>query len=259
MAASPAAAAASTPAGRLKGKKCIVTAGAQGIGRATVLAFLREGASMVVAVDINKEKLQTLEGIPGVVTKHLDVRDGAGVRGLAQEMKDVDVLFNCAGYVHQGDILSTTEEEWDFSFDVNVKSMYHFIQAFLPAMIEKRKGSIINMSSAASTLRGIEQRAVYGATKGAVIGLTKGVARDCVQKGVRCNVVCPGPIATESYKERCQDLEDSDKGHIDYIVEKLMGRLATPEEVANLCVYLASDEASYHTGNVFTIDGGFCL
>lgn len=250
--------AASSP-GRLKGKRCLVTAAAQGIGRATVLAFLREGASLVVAVDINKEKLQTLEGIEGVLTKNLDVRDGVGIRALAQEIKDIDVLFNCAGYVHQGCILSTTEEQWDFSFDVNVKSMYHFIQAFLPTMLEKHRGSIINMSSAASTLRGIEQRTVYGATKAAVIGLTKGVARDCVRNGVRCNVVCPAPVATESYKERCQDLEDSDKDHIQYIEGKLMGRLATPEEVANLCVYLASDEASYHTGNVFTIDGGFCL
>ncbi|ROT70860.1 oxidoreductase [Penaeus vannamei] len=220
--------AASSP-GRLKGKRCLVTAAAQGIGRATVLAFLREGASLVVAVDINKEKLQTLEGIEGVLTKNLDVRDGVGIRALAQEIKDIDVLFNCAGYVHQGCILSTTEEQWDFSFDVNVKSMYHFIQAFLPTMLEKHRGSIINMSSAASTLRGIEQRTVYA------------------------------PVATESYKERCQDLEDSDKDHIEYIEGKLMGRLATPEEVANLCVYLASDEASYHTGNVFTIDGGFCL
>nr|XP_045614091.1 3-hydroxybutyrate dehydrogenase type 2-like [Procambarus clarkii] len=259
-----AAAAAATTApggrnGRLAGKKIVLTAAAQGIGRATLEAFLREGASLVVAIDINGEKLQELSSKSGVECRVLDVRDGDGIRALAQSFTDIDVLFNCAGYVHQGNILETTEERWDYSFDVNVKSMFHFIQAFLPQMIEKGGGSIINMSSVASTLRGIQSRCVYGATKAAVIGLTKAVARDHVRQGVRCNVICPSPVATPSFTERSHDLNDSDKDHIDYIQDIMIGRLAYPEEVANLCVYLASDESSYHTGNVFTIDGGFCL
>ncbi|XP_068216526.1 dehydrogenase/reductase SDR family member 6-like [Palaemon carinicauda] len=245
--------------GRLKGKRCLVTAAAQGIGRTTVETFLREGAESVVAIDINGEKLEELEAFPGADIRVMDVRDGTSIRKLAEELDAIDVLFNCAGYVHAGNILETTEERWDLSFDVNVKSMFHFIQAFLPKMIAKGKGSIINMSSAASTLRGIEARCVYGATKAAVIGLTKGVARDFVRQGIRCNVICPSPVATPSFSERAEDKSDSDKDHIEYLETKLIGRLATTQEVANLCLYLASDESSYHTGNVFTIDGGFTL
>lgn len=245
--------------GRLQGKRCLVTAAAQGIGRATVETFLREGAALVVAIDINGEKLMELASIPRVDIRVMDVTDGETIKKLAEELDAIDVLFNCAGYVHAGNILQTTEEKWDFSFDVNVKGMYHFIKAFLPKMLVNEKGSIINMSSAASSIRGIEARCVYGATKAAVIGLTKGVARDFVRQGIRCNVVCPSPVATPSFSERAQDQSDSDKDHIDYLQNKLMGRLATTEEVANLCLYLASDESSYHTGNVFSIDGGFTL
>nr|XP_053629335.1 dehydrogenase/reductase SDR family member 6-like [Cherax quadricarinatus] len=245
--------------GRLAGKRIVVTAAAQGIGRATLESFLKEGASLVVAVDFDAKKLQELDSWPRVACRVLDVRDGPGARTLAEHFSNIDVLFNCAGYVHQGNILETSEESWDYSFDVNVKSMYHFIQAFLPQMLKKGRGSIINMSSAASSIRGIERRCVYGATKAAVIGLTKAVARDYVRQGVRCNVVCPSPVATPSFQERLQDLSDSDKEHVEYMQDKMIGRLAYPEEVANLCVYLASDESSYHTGNVFTIDGGFCL
>lgn len=245
--------------GRLKGKRCLVTAAAQGIGRTTVETFLREDAELVVAVDFNGEKLKELQGLPGVDLRVLDVRDGPAIRKLSQELDTIDVMFNCAGYVHAGNILETTEERWDYTFDVNVKSMFHFIKAFLPKMIAKGKGSIINMSSAASTLRGIEARCVYGASKAAVIGLTKGVARDFVRQGIRCNVICPSPVATPSFSERAGDQSDSDKDHIEYLETKLIGRLATTQEVANLCLYLASDESSYHTGNVFTIDGGFTL
>ncbi|XP_064111884.1 dehydrogenase/reductase SDR family member 6-like isoform X2 [Macrobrachium nipponense] len=174
--------------GRLRGKRCLVTAAAQGIGRTTVETFLREGADLVVAVDFNGEKLKKLQSLPGVDLRVIDVRDGPAIRKLSQQLDTIDVLFNCAGYVHAGNILETTEERWDYSFDVNVKSMYYFITAFLPKMIAKGKGSIINMSSAASTLRGIEARCVYGASKAAVIGLTKGVARDFVRLGIRHHI-----------------------------------------------------------------------
>ncbi|KAK7074251.1 hypothetical protein SK128_013352 [Halocaridina rubra] len=171
--------------GRLKGKRCLVTAAAQGIGRTTVETFIREGASLVVAVDINAEKLEELRAFSVVDIRVLDVRDGVAIHKLAEELDALDVLFNCAGYVQAGNILETSEERWDYSFDVNVKSMFHFIKAFLPKMIAAGGGSIINMSSVASTIRGIEARCVYGTTKAAVIGLTKGVARDFVQKGIR--------------------------------------------------------------------------
>ncbi|XP_050719422.1 3-hydroxybutyrate dehydrogenase type 2-like isoform X3 [Eriocheir sinensis] len=245
-------------AGRLAGKRCVVTAAAQGIGRATAEAFLKEGAAMVVAVDVNAEKLKEFTS-ERVERRVLDVRDAEGVKALANDYPDIDVLFNCVGIVHQGTLLETTEQDWDNSFDVNVKSMFLLCKAFIPQMIRRSKGSIINVSSVASSLRGIEKRTLYGATKAAVIGLTKGVARDHVRQGVRCNVICPSPVATPSYATRSADPEDSDKEHIDYMENKMIGRLAKPEEVANLCVYLASDESSYHTGNVFVIDGGFTL
>ncbi|XP_050719424.1 3-hydroxybutyrate dehydrogenase type 2-like isoform X4 [Eriocheir sinensis] len=243
-------------AGRLAGKRCVVTAAAQGIGRATAEAFLKEGAAMVVAVDVNAEKLKEFTS-ERVERRVLDVRDAEGVKALANDYPDIDVLFNCVGIVHQGTLLETTEQDWDNSFDVNVKSMFLLCKAFIPQMIRRSKGSIINVSSVANSLRAIEKRTLYGATKAAVIGLTKGVARDHVRQGIRCNVICPSPVATLSYAT--SDPEDSDKEHIVYIKNKMIGRRAKPEEVANLCVYLASDESSYHTGNVFVIDGGFTL
>ncbi|KAK4326028.1 hypothetical protein Pmani_003451 [Petrolisthes manimaculis] len=247
--------------GRLAGKRCVVTAAAQGIGLATVEAFLREGAALVVAVDINQEKLNQLASQSSRVTcRVLDVSDGTGIRALAKEFPDINVLFNCAGIVTNKTFLETTEEEWDQAFDVNVKSMFHTIQAFLPQMLSSEDGgSIINMGSVASTLRGIPMRSLYGSTKAAVIGLTKGVARDYIRQRIRCNVVCPSPVATPSYDVRKQNDQDSDMELCKHIVDNLTGRLASADEVANLCVYLASDESSYHTGNVFTIDGGFNL
>ncbi|KAK8398845.1 hypothetical protein O3P69_004143 [Scylla paramamosain] len=253
-----------SPTGRLSGKHCLVTAAAQGvmlvagIGRATVEAFLREGAVLVVAVDINAQKLNELTS-DRVVRRVLDVRDGEGIKALARDHPDIDVLFNCAGIVHQRPLLETTDQEWNNSFDVNVKSMFLFCREFLPKMISRGGGSIINMSSAASSLRGIDRRCVYGATKAAVIGLTKGLAMEHVRDGIRCNVVCPSPVASPSFGSRSTDPEDSDLEHISFMENKRIGRLAKPEEVANLCLYLASDESSYHTGNVFVIDGGFTL
>ncbi|CAL4163603.1 unnamed protein product, partial [Meganyctiphanes norvegica] len=248
---------------RLEGKTCLVTAAAQGIGRATVEAFVSHGAALVVAIDTNGEKLKELEDkeeFPNVVTKVLDVRDRAGINKLAEEFTGLDVLFNCAGYVHPGTILETTEERFDFSFDVNVKSMYHFIQAFLPKVVGNDTGVwTVGAAAAAAATTAAAAAGIYGVSKTAVIGLTKGVAIDYIKQGIRCNVICPSPVASPSFGERALDTNDSDKDHIDYIQNKLMGRLANAEEVANLCIYLASDESSYHTGNVFTIDGGFTL
>ncbi|XP_063858491.1 dehydrogenase/reductase SDR family member 6-like isoform X3 [Scylla paramamosain] len=237
-----------SPTGRLSGKRCLVTAAAQGIGRATVEAFLREGAALVVAVDINVEKLNELPS-DRVVRRVLDVRDGEGIKALARDYPDIDVLFNCVGIVHQSPLLETADQEWDNSFDVNVKSMFLFCREFLPKMISLGGGSIINMASVASSLRAINCRCVYGATKAAIIGLTKGLAMEHVQDGIRCNVVCPSPIASPNNR-----LE-----HIIFMGNKRIGRLAKAEEVANLCLFLASNESSYHTGNVFVIDGGFTL
>ncbi|XP_045132017.1 3-hydroxybutyrate dehydrogenase type 2-like [Portunus trituberculatus] len=236
-----------SPTGRLSGKRCLVTAAAQGIGRATVEAFLREDAALVVAVDINAEKLKELTS-DRVVRRVLDVRDGEGIKALARDHPDINVLFNCAGIVNQSPLLETTDQEWDNSFDVNVKSMFLFCREFLPKMISLGEGSIINMASVASSLRAVNSRCVYGATKAAIIGLTKGLAMEHVRDGIRCNVVCPSPIAGPNNRPE----------HIAFMGKRI-GRLAKPEEVANLCLYLASDESSYHTGNVFVIDGGFTL
>ncbi|KAG0713794.1 3-hydroxybutyrate dehydrogenase type 2 [Chionoecetes opilio] len=197
--------------------------------------------------------------VTGVERRVLDVRDAEGIKGLAGDHPDIDVLFNCAGIVHQGTLMETTDQEWDNSFDINVKSMFLFCKAFLPNMISRGGGSVINMSSVASSLRGIERRCAYGATKAAVIGLTKGVAMDHIRQGVRCNAVCPSPVASPSFASRAADSEDSDLELASFMENKRIGRLAKPEEVANLCVYLASDESSYHTGNAFVIDGGFTL
>ncbi|KAK3877919.1 hypothetical protein Pcinc_017387 [Petrolisthes cinctipes] len=211
MSSTPATSSVPSATGKLAGKRCVVTAAAQGIGLATVEAFLREGAALVVAVDINQEKLNQLASQSRVACRVLDVSDGAGIRALAKEFLDINVLFNCAGIVTNQTFLETTEEEWDKDFDVNVKSMFHTIQAFLPQMLSSGDGgSIINMGSVASTLRGIPRCSLYGATKAAVIGLTKGVARDYIRQRIRCNVVCPSPVATPSYNVKKQNYQDSD-------------------------------------------------
>jgi 2-keto-3-deoxy-L-fuconate dehydrogenase len=244
---------------RLQGKKALVTAAGQGIGAATARAFASEGAQ-VYATDINETLLQKLAAeLPGIETRKLDVRDTQAVDALAAELGPIDVLFNCAGFVHQGTILDCSEQDWDFSFDLNVKSMYRTCRAFLPAMIAAKKGSIINMSSGASSIKGAPNRFVYGTTKAAVIGLTKALATDVIRQGIRVNAICPGTVESPSLEQRIAALGDAAKARKDFIARQPMGRLGTPEEIAALAVYLASDESSFTTGQIHIIDGGWTL
>lgn len=244
--------------GSLAGKRALVTAAAQGIGRATALAFAAEGAA-VIATDINIARLEELSGTPGITVRRLDVLDAQAVNSLAAQLEPLDVLCNVAGYVHHGTILGCPEEDWDFSFDLNVKSMYRMIRAFLPAMLEAGGGSIINMASVASSLRGLPNRCVYGASKAAVIGLTKSVAADFIQQGIRCNCICPGTIESPSLEERISAFPDPAAARKAFIARQPIGRLGTPEEVAGMAVYLASDIAAYTTGTVMIVDGGVTL
>jgi 2-keto-3-deoxy-L-fuconate dehydrogenase len=248
---------------RLQGKKILVTAAGQGIGQASVLAMAREGA-LVWATDIKSELLKQYEGVANIQTAVLSVLDSAQVEMFAKKIGDIDVLFNCAGYVHQGGILETTEEEWDFSMDINVKGMYRTIKAFLPGMLSRQKGSIINMASAASSIKGAPNRVVYSASKAAVLGLTRSLAADYVAKGVRVNAICPGTIESPSLGERIQAVSRETGKSIDEVREMFvgrqpMGRLGTAGEIAALAVYLASDESSFTTGTAQIIDGGWTL
>ncbi|MPZ12540.1 MAG: SDR family oxidoreductase [Kiloniellaceae bacterium] len=242
----------------LAGKRAVVTAAAQGIGRATALAFAAEGAE-VMATDINLDRLEELAGTPGISVRRLDVLDLQAVNSLAAEMPPLDVLCNVAGYVHHGSILECPEEDWDFSFDLNVKSMYRMIRAFLPAMLDAAGGSIINMASVASSLRGLPNRCVYGASKAAVIGLTKSVAADYIQQGIRCNCICPGTIESPSLDERINAFADPVAARKAFIARQPIGRLGTAEEIAGMAVYLASDVAAYTTGTAMIVDGGVTL
>jgi 2-keto-3-deoxy-L-fuconate dehydrogenase len=245
--------------GRLAGKKALITAAAAGIGRASTLAFAAEGAE-VIATDVDMDKLAALDGKKGITTRRLDVRDSAAVDALAKELGALDVLFNCAGYVHHGTVLDTSEKDWDFSFDLNVKSMYRTIRAFLPAMLASGRGaSIINVSSGASSVRGIPNRFVYGTTKAAVVGLTKSVAADYIKQGIRCNAIAPGTIQTPSLDDRIQAQGGTEAVRKAFIDRQPMGRLGTAEEIAHLVVYLASDESSFTTGGLHIVDGGFSL
>jgi 2-keto-3-deoxy-L-fuconate dehydrogenase len=245
---------------RLQGKTAVVTAAGQGIGRAIAETFLREGAA-VWATDLDPAKL---EGLSGAERRPLDVRSTQDVEALARETGPIDALVNAAGFVHHGTVLECSERDWDFSFDLNVKSMHRTIRAFLPGMLERGGGSIVNIASGASSVRGIPNRYVYGATKAAVIGLTKAVAADFIRRGVRANAICPGTIESPSLDERIatqaretgQSLEAVRQAFVD---RQPMGRLGTPEEIAWLAVYLASDESSYTTGQIHLADGGFAL
>lgn len=247
---------------RLAGKVALITAAAQGIGRASAIAFAREGAQ-VIATDIDKERLGELAAEGIAETPRLDVRDPAAVRALAEQVGPIDILFNCAGFVHHGDVLECNEEDWDFSFDLNVKSMHRMIQAFLPAMLQHGGGSIINMSSAASSLKGAPKRYVYATTKAAVIGLTKSVAVDFIKQGIRCNAICPGTVRSPSWEGRLSslaiELGGLDKAKEWFYSRQPMGRIAEPEEIAELAIYLASDNAAFLTGTVLPIDGGWTL
>jgi len=245
--------------GRLTEKVALITAAGQGIGRASALRFESEGA-LVWATDINRDALSSLkEERPGIQTEFLDVRDTDAVVALAGRIGRLDILFNCAGYVHQGDIFACTQKDWDFSFDLNVTSMYRTCRAFLPAMIEAGKGSIVNMSSAASSVKGAPNRFVYGATKAAVIGLTKAIAADTVARGIRCNAICPGTIETPSLEARIAAQGDEVAARAAFLARQAMGRLGRPEEIANLALYLASDESSFTTGQALVIDGGWTI
>jgi 2-keto-3-deoxy-L-fuconate dehydrogenase len=245
--------------GRLAGKTAVVTAAGQGIGRATAVAFADEGA-VVWATDINDEALAELSHYrPNIRTRRLDVRESKGVTDFAAKTGTIDILFNCAGYVHHGTILECEEKDWDFSFDLNVKSMYRTCRAFLPAMTKAGKGSIINMSSAASSIKAAPNRFVYGTTKAAVIGLTKAIAADFIRSGVRCNAICPGTVQSPSLDQRIAAQGNVEKARSEFIARQPMGRIGRPEEIAALAVYLASDESSYTTGQAYIIDGGFSL
>ena len=244
---------------RLQGKKTLLTAAGQGIGAATARAFANEGAT-VFATDISDALLQKLAAeIPRIQIRKLDVRDSQAVNSLAAELGAIDVLFNCAGFVHQGTILDCSEQDWDFSFDLNVKSMYRTCRAFLPAMLAANKGSIINMSSGASSIKGAPNRFVYGTTKAAVIGLTKSLAADFIRQGIRVNAICPGTVESPSLEQRIAALGDVEKARKEFIARQPMGRLGKPEEIGALAVYLASDESSFTTGQIHIIDGGWTL
>jgi len=249
--------------GRLQGKVALVTAAGQGIGRAIAEKFADEGAR-VIATDLDPNKL---EGLRAKLRK-LDARsqddiDALG-RDVGREFGPLDILVNCAGYVHHGTVLDCGDKDWEFSFDLNVKSMHRTIKTFLPAMLEKKAGSIVNIASTASSIRGIPNRYVYGTTKAAVIGLTKAVAADFIKQGIRCNAICPGTIESPSLEERIteqsrQTGRSPDLVRQDFVARQPMGRLGRPEEVAWLALFLGSDEASYITGHAYLVDGGMAM
>ena len=240
-------------AGRLGGKRCVITAAAQGIGRASAELFVAENAE-VIATDIDEKKLGELQGCR---TERLDVTDAGAIDAFATRHGAIDVLLNCAGYVHHGTILETTEKDWDFSFDLNVRSMFRLTRAFLPAMLAQGHGTIVNMASVAGSVKGVPNRFVYGASKAAVIGLTKSIAIDFVTKGIRCNAICPGTVETPSLHERLRATGDYEKAMAQFKARQPMGRLARAEEIAALVVHLASEESAFTTGQAFIIDGGW--
>lgn len=244
--------------GRLADKKTLITAAGQGIGRTTAELFAAQGAS-VIACDINDAALAELDAIDGITAIHLDVTDAGAVRKLADGLGALDVLFNCAGFVANGSILECDDKDWDFSFDLNVTAMYRLIKLTLPAMLENGGGSIINMSSVASSIKGVPNRFAYCASKAAVIGMTKSIAADYVTRGIRCNAICPGTVDSPSMHGRLQATGNYDQALADFIARQPMGRIGTADEIAALALYLASDDSGFTTGQTHAIDGGWSI
>jgi 2-keto-3-deoxy-L-fuconate dehydrogenase len=242
---------------RLQNKTALITAAAQGIGLATAKLFAENGAT-VIAADINAEALARVKvEIPSIQTVVLDVTNSDDVNAFCAQLTKVDILFNCAGYVHAGTVLECSEDDWDLAHNLNVKSMYRLIRGVLPLMVKQQAGSIINMASVASSIKGVPNRFVYSTTKAAVIGLTKAVAVDYVQQGIRCNAICPGTVHTPSLENRMRASGDFEQTKAQFVARQPMGRLGTPNEIANLALYLAADESSFTTGAMHVIDGGW--
>ena len=244
---------------RLNGKQIVVTAAGQGIGKATAIAFQKEGAH-VTATDLNDKTLADLnKEYPEIKVQKLDSTDNNAILEFTKSLDKVDVLFNAVGFVHHGTILDCEEKDWDFSFDVNIKSMYFMCRAILPLMIKQNGGSIINISSIASSLKGLPNRFVYGASKAAIIGLTKSIASDFVKQNIRCNAIAPGTVFSPSWQERVNQSPDPVQAKKDFIARQPMGRLGTAEEIASMAIYLAGDESTFTTGNTFSVDGGMTI
>ena len=244
---------------RLENKNIVVTAAGQGIGRATAIAFSNEGAN-VYATDINETTLKSLnKEHQNIKVKRLDSTDNSAVEEFSKSLDKIDVLFNAVGFVHHGSILECDEKDWDFSFNVNIKSMYFMIKSLIPKMIKQKKGNIINVASIASSIRGLPNRFVYGSSKAAIIGLTKSIAADFIKDNIRCNAIAPGTVHTPSWEDRVKAFKDPVQAKKDFIARQPMGRLGTPKEIADLAVYLASDESNFVTGVTHAIDGGMSI
>ena len=245
--------------GRLEGKEVIITAAGQGIGKATAITFHNEGAN-VTATDINEKTLSDLnKEYPKIKVNKLDSTKNDDVKSFINSFTNIDVLFNAVGFVHHGTILECDEKDWDFSFDTNIKSMYFMCKAALPTMIKNNGGSIINVASVASSIKGLPNRFVYGASKAAIIGLTKSIASDFVKQKIRCNAIAPGTVFTPSWEDRVKQSPDPVKAKKDFIARQPMERLGTPKEIADFAIYLASDESTFTTGNTFSVDGGMTI
>ena len=244
---------------RLEGKEVIITAAGQGIGKATAITFHNEGAN-VTATDINEKTLSDLnKEYPKIKVNKLDSTKNDDVKSFINSFTNIDVLFNAVGFVHHGTILECNEKDWDFSFDTNIKSMYFMCKAALPIMIKNNGGSIINVASVASSIKGLPNRFVYGASKAAIIGLTKSIASDFVKQKIRCNAIAPGTVFTPSWEDRVKQSPDPVKAKKDFIARQPMGRLGTAQEIADFAIYLASDESTFTTGNTFSVDGGMTI
>lgn len=241
---------------RLEGKIALITAAGQGIGRATVELFAQQGAT-VYAADINQQSLNELAEIKNVTTLKLDVTDAVAVEKAVKEIGTLDILFNCAGIVHSGSILECSEDDWDFAFELNVKAMYRLAKLTLPNMLKNGGGSIINMSSVASSIKGVPNRFAYCASKASVIGMTKAIAADFVTQGIRCNAICPGTVDSPSLHDRLRETGNYEKALKEFVARQPMGRMGKAAEIANLALYLASDESSFTTGQIHIIDGGW--